>query len=86
MMTGLFTDRESAMSAMVQPSSIPPPGLYQSQWWVRLASFSTDTGSTQKLHREESDAKTLAHRRNSATKRGFREKVQWPLSLGLIDR
>lgn len=72
------------MSAKFSRRSMPPPALYQSQWWLRLASFSTGTT----VQREATEAKVFAQREFSATKRGLRQRMRWPpylRSLSKID-
>lgn len=71
------------MSVMFQRSSESP--LYQSQWWVRLASFSPETDSNEKV-KGTADRKILIHPGSSITKRGLRSVLRWPLSLLTINR
>ena len=74
------------MSSMLQRNSEPPPGLSQSQWWARLASFSAETRNTPELSSGETDGDALTYRESSATKRGLRRRVRWPLSLRSITK
>ena len=70
------------MSVMFQRSSESP--LYQSQWWMRLASFSPETDSNEKV-KGTADRKIL-HPGSSTMKRGLRSVWRWPLSLLTINR
>ena len=78
--------RQQLVSARFQKSSTPPSGLSQSQWWIRMASFSTETGRTQRLNTQATDRKPRYDERSSAIKRGFRKWIRRPLSLRLINR
>ena len=72
------------MSVMFQRSSESP--LYQSQWWVRLASFSPETDSNERVPGGKIDRNILIHRGSSTMKRGLRSVLRWPLSLLTINR
>jgi len=64
---------------MFEPSDGPPPALYQSQWWVRLASFVPEDRDAGGFNREPRLA--TAQERGNATKQGFRMNVRRPLLL-----
>ncbi len=70
-------------SAMFKQSYGPSQSLYQSQWWVRLASFAPETRNTQGFH-GDTKLLTLPAQQPKATKRGFRMNVRRPLLLSVL--
>ena len=69
-----------------QRDSEPRAELYQSQWWIRLASFSSETATTPKLQPDEAEHSTFTQLKLSTTKRGLRESPRWPLYVRLINK
>ncbi|MFN2494212.1 MAG: hypothetical protein ABR501_15155 [Pyrinomonadaceae bacterium] len=65
---------------MFEPSYGPPPALYESQWWVRLAAFAPEARNGQGFQGKTSPMTLPAHQ-VKATKSGFPMNLRRPLLL-----